>query len=418
MAQSASLLMKPSAQHLLLTAQGSAWLSFFDEADKPLLRELTAALSLVSVSEFERSLVKLVRDVAEKFDTVALYTAREFKTCLSFEEAPGDCESGLDATPRGGDIGSEGRTAHIARQLHRSDTSKYVLQPSLAQMRQKQVDCIMVIDDLLGTGDRCSKYLTELWKYATVKSWWSYKLIKFAVVAYAGTEDAISLVSRHRAGPEVHVHRYCPRISTLPWPSTRRALARTLCTKYAKRWRLALPLGYKATASLLVFEHGCPNNVPSIFWARASKGPEGWRPIFEGRSTSAGTASAFPYEFEADTPVSALVSAGEQRLAQALASVVHRPLPANVLVVLALVWKGKRRLETLADATGLDSKGCGELLEACIASGFMTPLRRITSSGLAELRGVARSRRSMQNPVPDLGEDEYYPVALRGRGNG
>lgn len=410
--------MKLSAHHLLLTPQGEAWLEFFDEPDRPLIRELTGALSLVSLTEFERSLTKLVREVAAESRAVAIYSAREFEECLSFDGEDDDCESGLDATPRGADIGSEGRTAHIARQIRRSAPTKFVVHPSISKLRAGTVDHIVVIDDILGTGNRCSTYLEQLWKYATIKSWWSYKLIKFSVVAYAGTEDAVHLVRRHRSRPQVHVYRYCPTISSLPWPPQRRTAARAVCRKYANRWRIDYSLGYKKTASLLVFEHGCPNNVPSVFWGEAARGPLNWRAIFEGRSTAGGTSSAFPPEFEAGTPVSALISAGQHRLAAALPSVGDRPLSARILLVLSLIWKGRRRLETLAHATGLTVDDCNALLESCIAAGFISPLRRITSAGLAEVKGAMNARGQRKNPVPPAGNDVYYPLALRSRISG
>lgn len=410
--------MKLSAHHLLLTTQGEAWLQFFDETDRPLIRELVGALSLVSLTEFERSLTKLVLEVAAESRRVAIYSAREFEECLNFEGEDNDCESGLDATPRGGDIGSEGRTAHIARQIRRSASTKFVVHPSISQLRAGAVDHIIVIDDILGTGNRCSAYLDQLWKYATIKSWRSYKLIKFSVVAYAGTEDAVRLVRRHRSGPQVHVHRYCPTISSLPWPPYRRTAARQACTKYANRWRIHYPLGYKKTASLLVFEHGCPNNVPSVFWGGAVKGPVNWRALFEGRSTAGGTSTAFPLEFESSTPVSALISAGQHRLAAALPAVANRPLSARTLLVLSLIWKGRRRLETLAHAAGLTVDDCNELLESCISAGLISPLRRITSTGLTEVKGAMNARGQRKNPVPPAGDDVYYPLALRGRISG
>ncbi|WP_431286762.1 phosphoribosyltransferase-like protein [Roseateles chitinivorans] len=408
--------MKPSARHLLLTKRGAAWLEGFDEVDKPMARELSGALSLVSLSEFERSLIKLVLERTEASSKVALYSAREFEKCLSFEENVGECESGLDATPRGSDIGSEGRTAHIARQIARTSNAKFVLHPSISKLRALAVDQIIIIDDLLGTGNRCLAYLEELWKSASLKSWWSYHLIKFSVLAYAGTEDAIALIRRHNAAPEVCVHRYCPTISSLSWSPERRSAARAFCRKYAKRWQLhGRELGYENTASLLVFEHGCPNNVPPVFWSAAKKAPATWQALFHGRSASGEVALAFPHEFESQTPVSTLLSAGRWRLAETVDEVAHRPLSANMLVFLSLIHKGRRRLETLSQATGLDARQTRELLESCIAAGFITPLYRITSAGLAEILGASKIRRSGQNRVPELGPEDYYPTALRGR---
>lgn len=43
---------------------------------------------------------------------------------------------------------------------------------------------------------------------------------------------------------------------------------------------------------------------------------------------------------------------------------------------------------------------------------------RITDAGLAEIRGMRASLGQRLRATPDLGEDEYHPVALRDRANG
>ena len=87
-------------------------------------------------------------------------------------------------------------------------------------------------------------------------------------------------------------------------------------------------------------------------------------------------------------------------------------------LVLALFAHGRRRTETIANAIGLPASDAAKLLESCIEAGWISGRKRITDLGLKELGGLrSASIRSLRG-VPRLGLDEYYPVALRGRGNG
>ena len=113
-----------------------------------------------------------------------------------------------------------------------------------------------------------------------------------------------------------------------------------------------------------------------------------------------------------------MLEAGQQRIADALGHVVERPLPAELIVALTLLSRGRRRKESIADATGLTARDVERLLEQCIAAGLVSPLLRITEHGLAELRGIRGASGTVQTVDLPIGRDEYHPVALRGRFGG
>lgn len=405
------------SRHLLLTERGELWLRNFDESDRIIARDLVGELALVSHNEFERSLTALVHEVARTIDgQVALFGARELDANFGFGIDGGTVA--LDATPRGSDIGSEGRLANIIRNIALAQPSKFLNHPNVETLRTERVDAIFVLDDFIGSGKRCSDYLTALWQSRSLRSWTSYKRIRIDAIAYSATAAGLGYVQRHPARPTTHIARHCPTISALHWKKANIDAALKMCRKYANlggmgRWAL----GYRDSASLLVFEHGCPNNAPAIFWATPKKLPE-WSPLFPAKRIDALTTTAFPHEIVRRDPVHSLMEAGQLRLASALASNAHRPLTDNEALTLALFSKGQNRIETVASAAGLSAKEARQLVEQCISAGWISPHQRITERGRAELRGIRANMTRVARPIPDLGKDEYYPVALRGHGNG
>lgn len=404
------------AKHLRLTKLGEAWLRNFDESDRPTAGELLASLTLVSHNEFERGLSQLVVGLAQKATgAVALFGARELPDGLDLEPTGSRT---VDATPTGADIGSEGRVASLIRGLCRSRPGKLLNHPTLHELRQQRVDVVLVVDDFIGSGNRCTEYINAVWKYPSIKSWVSYQVMRFAVAAYAGTADGLRHVQRHPAVPSVEFFRHCPTIKSLPWEQSRIDRVRDLCGRYAKSKKLCgPPLGYQWTGALLVFEHGCPNNTPALLWAK-SKNDSSWQPLFPARSVDASVLSVFPPEIARRDPVHSLVEAGQKRIARSMRTVIERPLSADLIVALTLISRGRGRKESIADATGLTARGVENLLERCIAAGFISPLYRITEVGEKELRGIRTSAASSATASVPLGNDEYYPIALRSRVGG
>lgn len=407
------MLLEPQSPNLLVTEFGQKWLEQFDKTDRPMVRQLTDALALVSTQEFERTIQRSIQNLTKDIDgLVALYAAREVPrdTKLNFRKGG----SGLNSVSEGSDLGSEARVANIVRQMCRALGDRLLRQPSIESLRERRVSHIVVIDDIIGSGRRTRDYLDQLWNDATNKSWWSYKKIRFTVVTYAGTAEGVRYLSEHPCKPEVKFHRHCPTIDALPWPRAQIRLAKDLCRRYSDSYTLkGNYLGFGSTASLLVFEHGCPNNTSNIFWADSKSKSSTWKPLFPGRASVPETASVFPAEIATRAPISVLLSAGQARVAGALSLVIRRPLSQNFVIILALLARGINRDEAIAHATNLDVSQCKLLLEACIESGLVSPRRRLTEAGMAELKGIATAAKSRIGLNIQLGEDSYYPKSLR-----
>lgn len=397
-------------ENLLLTERGEQWLANFDDADKPVARLLVSKLILVSENEFERKLLGLIVEAGNKSTgPIGLYGVREL---ISGEHVFSATGNEISSTPRGVDIGSEGRLATMIRNLARENPTKFLNHPTWDEMRRVKCRRIFFVDDFIGSGKRVSDYIHDFYENATIKSWQSYKLIRASVIAYSGTSAGIARVKSTRMRPRVEIERSCPTISKeIRFKDNERSDVTELCKEYARRAKFRLPLGYADTGALMVFEHSCPNNCPQIFWGTNVR----WAPLFFGKSISLEARKIFPPEIVRHTPVSILIEAGEKRIAQAAKDLVKRPLPAEWLAVLSLFSKGIRRVDAVESTTRLSHRDAAEVIEKCVASGLLTQSWRLTNFGARELQASRKLAIAKTDGLHKTPPDDYYPNSLRNR---
>ena len=401
-----------------------AWLKEFRPDDKEAARDLVGGLTLVSFSTFFLTLERMIRAEAHAVSgPTALFAVREIDSGRSyFEQATRSAKQSstpafTDATGRGADIGSEGHVASILRQIAKSDAANIISHPNVPEMRRRKCRSIVVVDDLIGSGNRTNRFLDSLWLDRTIRSWWSLHYVRFTVIAFAGTEGGVKVIRRAKCAPSVLFDRECPTFRTLPWPRWRRERAIRLCESYSsKTSKPNMKFGYGGALASLVFEHGCPNNTPAILWATKAKGSQ-WQPLFKNRAVMEDTQTVFPREIARRDPVSVLVDAGQKRLAMTGLEQIGDAESRENIVLLALIAKGIRRNGALTFGTGLSNADLEEKLRHCIGWGLVTPTRRITDAGLAELkhaRGTLRPRRTPSH----IQRREYYPQTLREAAHG
>ncbi|EIZ79825.1 hypothetical protein WSK_1573 [Novosphingobium sp. Rr 2-17] len=401
------------------TQNGKDWLRQFDVVDHEAAARLLGALTLVSHSAFERAIQTLILREAEKVDgPVALYATREVKGIVNYWEAMADPEDPLapfDPVARGSDLGSEARIAAIIRNLCKTGPAKLLNHPSLETIKLTQARAIIVVDDIIGSGQRTAEFLSAMWVPKKVKSWRSRHQIKFVSLAYSATEIGMKKVKGLRCDPEVVIERDCPTFRDIPWHHETGEAITKLCKRYGRRTtKRGMSLGYKKTMAALVFEHGCPNNAPAVLWAPVDEGDPKWRPLFPDRAVLPEQASAFPLDIRARDPIALLTDlAGDEKADLPPAILGESPLGLTTITILALVAKGIRGRNALSYATGYDAKECAELLDRCMARGYLSGTLRMTPLGRAELKQAGQMK-DTSNRLPPRGEDVYYPKQLRG----
>ena len=415
-----------NAKKLIHTKEGQEWLSQFDLTDQETAILLVNNLTLVSHIEFERNLRSKLENIALGIKgTVGFFAVRELKrekTNAGFDErvipyysqVTSNDDKSVNALSSSADQGSEAKVANIIRQFCKINRQKYLNHPTIEYLRQNKSDAIIFVDDFIGSGERVNEFLNSFWFEPTIVSWLSGKQIKFHIIAYSGTERGISFVENHKSKPRVHIYRDAPSFETFYWNRSKKDRVRNLCEKYgriANMGRKNMRLGYKKVMSAIVFEHGCPNNTPSILWEPESKKSH-WKGLFPNRTVSAAVASVFPDEIVRGDPIEILVDAGQKKLANSGALIRRGITGQHILIVLALIAKSQRRRSTLSFATGLNVEDCERVLKKCIKWNFITVQRRITEKGLAELN-AARKIKVEKSITLDKGLDYYYPDQLR-----
>src|SRR5690606_27745323 len=130
-------------------------------------------------------------------------------------------------------------------------------------------------------------------------------------------------------------------VKDLPWSSSQKAQFYEICKKYGrlshKRW--GMWWGYRKTMCMLIFEHGCPNNVPAFLWGSIDTSPENWLPLFPKRAIGLDEQSIFPSEVVRNDPISLLVEVGQPRLARTNRFIRGSEAAQNALLLLALIAK-------------------------------------------------------------------------------
>ncbi len=312
-------------------------------------------------------------------------------------------------------VGSEGILASLISRLQRKHPQRFLSHPGPDALRKRRVRTLVVVTDFIGTGHRVERYLESLWRVASVRSWHSYGLVRFLVVAYACTRQGEVYVERHRSRPVVESVAICPTVGELPEPIADKCVA--VCKKYdpipVTRDRYGNPLdegnehlGYGGVGALIAFAHGCPNDTPRMFhkWGKT------WKPLFPGRITDDAYAD-FGNRGDKDVLISRLKALRvEADTADAMTKQVA-PSGWPLVLLLCAARAGFRREEAIARNTGLTIVEVRTLRRAAVQNGFLSERGHLTDAGRLQVRYVPPMPRSKELPM--VIRFDYYPKALR-----
>lgn len=402
-----------------------AWLSQFDIADQKSMVQMLRAMRLVSRDEFADSVRERLLQAAEGTrGRIGLYVEREmppknaepaplFKQSAerprrAFGPGPSPIEPGVD---KPGDVGSEGIVAQLVSELCREFPNRFVSHPGPDQLRARKrpIRRLILVTDLIGTGNRAVRYLDAAWKVFSFKSWWSGRGtsgMAFDVVAYAATPVGKGLVESHRLTPVVRIVAECPTIGNSLSDDDAVAI-REVCIRYNPQSRMADALGYEGTGALIAFAHGAPNNCPRVLHASSSS----WVPLFAKRVTASSRVS-----FVSPPP-------DQHEVQERLERMRHKRLwgafdwsrsPKGALetyLVLAALSHPPRTVDVVARRTGLTLLETEKVLHRAIKNSWVDGHNRLTEQGQAQLFAAKTGRRATHSAGNGVGM--YYPSMLR-----
>lgn len=392
------------------------WLDNFAPDDQAVAAELLTNVDTVDASEFRGSLVRLVEnELTEAQGPTLLLPARSVRERSLFAgEYSRDQE--LEIVDDQQDAGSEHIVGQFLRDVARSHPDVITAPTSLADLRQHKVRHVVIVDDVIGSGNRIESYTRDLCGHPTMQSWRSLGYFGITVCVYASTRTGLTRIKRL---PQLQNVRCAIRCKTIRDDLPPRLQPETIriCTDYARRtfrrkggW--TTPLGYRGAGTLLLFAHGAPNTSPAIFWQEHG-------PSATGEQWSA---LAPKWVVGAD-----LLSGGPSRLVSAespfelLADQLERShAPANLLMVLDAIKDGASTPQEIRHLTTVDITTIERMIGSLLELGLIDHTRqRLTQAGRDEIEHAMRRpmpRSWVRAPTPgDETPDNYYPQSLTGR---
>lgn len=267
------------------------WLKQFDsKSDQALAAQLLNRLKLVSGREFETALEAALQKLqVARNERIAVYPICKPspKGITGYDPFEGGTASGEAPNRHAGrrrQYGSEDRVGHLLAKLQNRSSIRgrppdIVCNPTLNQVEAERIRHIVLVDDICGSGRRVIDY----WRSVVnrrVKSLLSLKRLELWIVLYGITPFGYRKVRRELRRFPIKTNL----ISVIPAADLRKRIPKTLvelCRKYARKaGNPKIALGYRDSSCPIVFEHGCPNNLPGILWVTNSK----WQGLFPNRA--------------------------------------------------------------------------------------------------------------------------------------
>ena len=282
------------------TPQAHDWLRQFDFVDQQVARQLLRRLDLVSQSDFDQRIQVLVESILKcaPRENFALFTVCE-PPPKTFEEDQARRVPGSSAD----------RIKHIIENLSRVHGDRVRANPTVESMRQERVRNVILVEDLIGTGNRITGFWHER-APKSVKSWISYRWTRLWVASYAVMDEGRYAMRRVLPIDDARI------ATVVPQPHHKLGLTDPMvhvAKKYGQRlvgrhWR-----GYGGGGALTVFQHGCPNNTPAILWCTKGR----FRALFSDRGVPPDLQQSFG-QFNAPAAAQNLWTFKQYRLALAL----------------------------------------------------------------------------------------------------
>lgn len=382
-----------------------SWLAQFEVPDLYVVEHMLRRLRYVSFEEIEawlhEAIKGLLKEIAEKHGRVAVAIFPVEKPFIhQFNE---DKEQKLPND-------SAGRIAHSLKNIER-DLPEYVeLTPRVDSMRKRKVKHIIFVDDFVGTGKRFS----DSWKTMvppSIKSWCSRGWCKIWLISFAAHESGLKKLV-HKIRPisldQIRVNLTIDK--SFLWEM---ASMRAVLQKYGSRLgSVGQAMGYGQLASPLIFQYGCPNNVPLMFWFRPPRASGvKWQPLFPNRSVSNDLYPLFSQDLAREALPEELWMAGHHHLAlNALERISKFHESHQLLLVLGFLAKG-HSVAKVRNVMVLSHAEFDALLGELKEGGLVDSHDCVTRFGVDVLARAAKTCRINNS---DIEEANFFPSSFLG----
>jgi hypothetical protein len=305
------------------------WLNQFLIQDKPIAEKLLNQLVYISTEDVVSALGERINALIEECDKVAIFPVRELIGERESYFKLDDDDAVPVVQPNDITLGSEAFVSNLVTQLGRRNRDKVIspegntLNPTINNLKSEKVDSLILVDDLIGSGNRTKEFLKAVYQHPTIKSWLSGKHIEIHVLSYMASKQGRLVVEQWCKKHEkstLHVLNKCPMLNI-----NDEAII-DLCKRYVDK-NEKFPIGYGNNPVRVVFSHSAPNNLPALLFRDrtklkskdASLRPyiKSWKALFPRRALT----EALKTELSEATPVTSI----QQQLKELLYIVSTNP---------------------------------------------------------------------------------------------
>lgn len=252
------------------------WLSQFSHPHRKTAESLLDNIIFVNTADVIEDLKFLIGNLVNNEDKVAILPIRELRDGehvynLDDKDKCPDLQTSKEA------LGSEAFISNLYTQLNRVNKKNFPMQsvitnsgwyevsPSLSYMAKNKYNKLLLIDDLIGSGDRVQGYLDSILSHKTIKSWLSGGFIEIYIVSYMASIIGINKIKKSIVNKKGLHLKFLHEAPTFHDVIGREGIFE-LCRAYASQ-KNKNPLGYNECAVRVVFGHSAPNNMPAILHA-------------------------------------------------------------------------------------------------------------------------------------------------------
>ncbi len=391
---------------LLEDAEASLkWMETMPDSDKSIAKYILQTLSLVSHDDFFSSIFKIIDEISNNSSSNRVAVIPLLKDIAKVNIHQSNDVDGIPKKERREHFSSGHMLGYFLENLERMNNKKFQVQPTIAQLRAEKIKQILIVDDIIGSGESVEKFYKHF-LHKSIKSWVSYKKCHIWVVAYAAHPQGI----RHilNAIPcfseTIRFHIKLPVEPSL-WDDPN---IMDFFRRYGERsHRPNASLGYHGIMTSMIFQHSCPNTTPSCLWGAYKS----YKPPFRERSVSP---ALYKY-FKSGTIRSYSEILWSKRQFQLALSLLEKEeaIKTKLLVMVLGLISSRVRLESIKELLLISESDFTRLLEIGKKFGLLNDSCELTSFGRDFLH------RNKINPKENVKFVDqcvkmYYPVQLGG----
>ncbi len=374
------------------------WLNQFEFPDRYIAKYLVSKMRYVSFEEFEQWLQEHLEHLLTEINKnglkegVAIFPV-EKPTVHKFNQDK-EIKPAND---------SSGRIAHSLTNIDRRLGNHIELTPRIESMRARKVRHIIYIDDIIGTGDRFVKF----WRNKvsrSVKNWCARGWCKIWIISFAGHKSGISNIVNQIKPAKLEQIRVNLTIENSFISQNRNLLH--LTQKYSKS---SARNSYGNTLCPIIFQHGCPNNAPDIFWAKYNKP---FTPLFPDRSIPKELYPLFTIDNSLTTTAEDVWMAGNYGLAIQLVNRLDDfKGEHNLITILALI-ANKKPIGKIRNVMIMSASEFQAALDKLTKYGLIDHECKITIFGTDILSRAKKPKKTIAKPYKNKGN--FYPATFMG----